>query len=223
MLKKGISLSSWVKSGSLPIHPWVFVFPPPTRLCRLPSAISSSHPHSTIPLGGLCIPLIDLHGLWPFIRAGNGPPYPRAPVLSANPLPPPLPSPRPSPPGRAATLSVECKVQTSSVRREKRHRRVRGKVVGTEERPRLAVFRSNEHIYCQVINDASATTLAAASSLQLKLENGATVAAAQVSIVESSQRWGMRKGRRGVFSGHGFSRAHLPRLPRVEETQIYRI
>ena len=93
MLKKGISLSSWVKSGSLPIHPWVFVFPPPTRLCRLPSAISSSHPHSTIPLGGLCIPLIDLHGLWPFIRAGNGPPYPRAPVLSAHPLPPPPPLP----------------------------------------------------------------------------------------------------------------------------------
>lgn len=49
--------------------------------------------------------------------------------------------------------------------RIKRHRRVRAKVHGTAERPRLAIFRSTKHIYAQVINDDAGVTLAAASSL----------------------------------------------------------
>jgi len=49
--------------------------------------------------------------------------------------------------------------------RGRRHRRVRKKVSGTPERPRLAVFRSARHIYAQLIDDTSARTLAAASSL----------------------------------------------------------
>ena len=49
--------------------------------------------------------------------------------------------------------------------RERRHLRVRKKVSGTAERPRLAVFRSEHHIYAQVIDDAAGHTLAAASSL----------------------------------------------------------
>ena len=47
-----------------------------------------------------------------------------------------------------------------------RHRRVRKKVVGTPERPRLAVFRSNRHIYAQLIDDFAGKTLAAASTLK---------------------------------------------------------
>lgn len=49
--------------------------------------------------------------------------------------------------------------------RQQRHRRVRKKVTGTPERPRLAVFRSNRHIYAQVIDDITGRTLAASSTL----------------------------------------------------------
>jgi large subunit ribosomal protein L18 len=52
--------------------------------------------------------------------------------------------------------------------RARRHRRVRGKVSGTAERPRLVVFRSNRGIEAQLVNDLEGRTLAAASWLQLK-------------------------------------------------------
>jgi len=61
---------------------------------------------------------------------------------------------------------------TKEQHRLKRRKRIRAKVVGTAERPRLAVFRSNKGIYVQLIDDASATTLAAASSQQLDGEAG---------------------------------------------------
>lgn len=61
---------------------------------------------------------------------------------------------------------------------ERRHRRIRKKVNGTPERPRLAVFRSNNHIYAQIIDDVAQHTLAAAStldpSLREKLSSSAT-------------------------------------------------
>ena len=56
--------------------------------------------------------------------------------------------------------------------RERRHRRVRGKIAGTAERPRLVVFRSNRGIEAQLVDDLDGKTLAAASWLQLKKFKG---------------------------------------------------
>ncbi len=54
---------------------------------------------------------------------------------------------------------------SKDTRRTKIHWRVRNKIKGTPERPRINVFRSNKEIYCQVIDDVSGTTLVSASSL----------------------------------------------------------
>ncbi|TCS94171.1 50S ribosomal protein L18 [Hazenella coriacea] len=68
-------------------------------------------------------------------------------------------------------------------KRKKRHLRVRKKLFGTAERPRLNVFRSSKNIYAQLIDDQTGTTLASASSLDVELkgkgESGATVDAAR--------------------------------------------
>ncbi|MCL2923375.1 MAG: 50S ribosomal protein L18 [Trichodesmium sp. MAG_R04] len=53
----------------------------------------------------------------------------------------------------------------------KRHRRVRKKVFGTSERPRLSVFRSNMHIYAQVIDDTRQHTLVAASTVEAEVKS----------------------------------------------------
>ena len=58
----------------------------------------------------------------------------------------------------------------SNKARQRRHRRVRGKISGTAQRPRLNVFRSANNIYAQVIDDVSGNTLCAASSLDKDFE-----------------------------------------------------
>ena len=62
--------------------------------------------------------------------------------------------------------------------RKKRHARVRRKISGTPECPRLNVFRSNAHIHAQIIDDVNGVTLASASSVAMKLANGSNIEAA---------------------------------------------
>jgi len=74
------------------------------------------------------------------------------------------------------------KVKTRSAIRHRIQQRIRKKIRGTQERPRLAVFRSQSHIYAQVVDDDLGKTLCAACSLdkdvKAKAERGSTVAAA---------------------------------------------
>jgi large subunit ribosomal protein L18 len=72
------------------------------------------------------------------------------------------------------------KRQDRKVNRSKRHRRVRVHVAGTMQRPRLAVFRSLNHLYAQLIDDGSARTIAAASTLELKAKGNGVAQAAEV-------------------------------------------
>ena len=58
--------------------------------------------------------------------------------------------------------------------RLKRHRRILGKIYGTDERPPLSIFRSNENIYAQLIDDVAGVTLASASSLDENISEDAT-------------------------------------------------
>ena len=71
------------------------------------------------------------------------------------------------------------KVSRNDVRKA-RHARVRSKVAGSSNTPRLNVFRSNGNIFAQIIDDAAAVTLVSASSIdkELKLENGGNIEAA---------------------------------------------
>ena len=56
------------------------------------------------------------------------------------------------------------KIQTQKIARQNRHRRIRSRVVGTANKPRLCVYRSNRAIYAQIIDDVAGRTLAAADS-----------------------------------------------------------
>jgi large subunit ribosomal protein L18 len=90
--------------------------------------------------------------------------------------------------------------------RRKRHDRIRLRLEGSASRPRLAVFRSNVHIYAQVIDDASGRTLAAASSVEKELRGSKstkTEAAAVIGrlVAERAKTAGVE---RVVFDRAGF-------------------
>jgi len=84
---------------------------------------------------------------------------------------------------------------TKPVARKRRHFRVRKKVRGTAARPRLAVFRSNKHIYAQVIDDVNGRTLASASTMEKAGAKGST------GSVEAAKAVGERLGERVKSAG----------------------
>ncbi|MEO8745463.1 MAG: 50S ribosomal protein L18 [Candidatus Dormiibacterota bacterium] len=93
------------------------------------------------------------------------------------------------------------------VNRLKRHKRVRVNVSGTKQRPRLAVYRSLNHLYAQLIDDAAARTLASASTVDLKAKGKGMEEAAKVgkAIAEKAKAAGVSSVvfDRGGFLYHG--------------------
>jgi large subunit ribosomal protein L18 len=92
--------------------------------------------------------------------------------------------------------------------RQRIHDRIRRKLAGTTERPRLNVYRSLNHIYAQVIDDQKGETLVSASTLSLKVKTGGNVAAAKEigkSVAEAAVKQGIKKVvfDRGGFLYHG--------------------
>ena len=97
-------------------------------------------------------------------------------------------------------------------KRVRRHLRIRQKVVGTSERPRLSVYRSLKHIYCQIINDIEGRTLVAASTqspdLRSQIKYGGNAAAAEIvgkKIAEEAKNKGITKVvfDKGGYKYHG--------------------
>ena len=87
--------------------------------------------------------------------------------------------------------------------RQKRHRRVRGKLSGTADRPRLNVFRSNTGIYAQVIDDVAGVTLASASTLDKEVSKGTKTEQAVVVGKLVAER-AVAKGISEVFDRGGY-------------------
>ncbi|GIV00096.1 MAG: 50S ribosomal protein L18 [Actinomycetota bacterium] len=92
--------------------------------------------------------------------------------------------------------------KTKREARIRRHRRIRKKISGTPERPRLSVFRSNRHIYAQLIDDLAGRTLAAASDLEVGMDGTKTERARAVGrlIAERAKAAGIE---RAVFDRGG--------------------
>ena len=100
------------------------------------------------------------------------------------------------------------KKESRNEQRKIRHARVRNKVSGTATCPRLNVFRSNSHIFAQIINDVEGITLVSSSSQGLKLENGGNVEGAKLvgkDIAEKAKKSGITKVvfDRGGYQYHG--------------------
>ena len=92
--------------------------------------------------------------------------------------------------------------------RTRRHTRVRKKITGTPERPRLCVFRSEKHIYAQIIDDSLGRTLCSASSLSPEIRNedakGSAVAGARLVGKLVAQKAAEANVKKAVFDRGGY-------------------
>jgi large subunit ribosomal protein L18 len=106
--------------------------------------------------------------------------------------------------------------------RQRIHNRIRAKLSGTTERPRLNVYRSLSHIYAQVIDDQTGVTLVSASSIKLK--TGGNVAAAKEigkAVAEKAVESGFRSRRLSVSRAHQGAGRRGPRSrPGVLKTVV---
>ena len=94
--------------------------------------------------------------------------------------------------------------QDKNVSRVRRHARVRAKLSGTPEAPRLCVYRSNKNIEAQIIDDTKGVTLVSSSSMTLKLENGSNIEAAAQVGKDIAEKALAKKIKKVVFDRSGY-------------------
>ncbi|MBQ8689889.1 MAG: 50S ribosomal protein L18 [Clostridia bacterium] len=91
----------------------------------------------------------------------------------------------------------------SNLQRLKRHKRVRGKISGTPERPRLAVYRSNMHISAQIIDDVNGVTLVSANSYEKSFEGTGSNKEAARKVGNTLAQRALEKGISAVVFDRG--------------------
>ena len=96
------------------------------------------------------------------------------------------------------------KKEASNEARKRRHARVREKISGTKETPRLNVFRSNKGIYVQVIDDETGRTLVSSSTVELKIKNGGNIEAAKLVGADIAKKCKSLKIKNVVFDRGGY-------------------
>ena len=96
------------------------------------------------------------------------------------------------------------KKESNNVARQRRHARVRNRISGTATCPRLNVFRSNSHIFAQIIDDENGTTLVSSSSVELKLKNGGNAEGAKAVGKDIAKKAKDKKITKVVFDRGGY-------------------
>lgn len=103
---------------------------------------------------------------------------------------------------------MACKSEVKTALRIRRQKSVRRRVRGSEERPRLCVFRSGRHMYCQVINDVTGTTLCAlstlSSSVKAQIEGKKPVEQAKILGLEMAKACREKSIEKVAFDRNGF-------------------
>ena len=94
--------------------------------------------------------------------------------------------------------------ESKNVSRLRRHARVRNRISGTAETPRLCVYRSNKNIEAQIIDDVKGVTLVSSSSMALKLDNGSNVEAAAAVGKDIATKAVAKKIKKVVFDRSGY-------------------
>ncbi len=94
--------------------------------------------------------------------------------------------------------------ESKNISRVRRHARVRNKISGTADCPRLCLYRSNKNIEAQLIDDVKGVTLASSSSMSLKLDNGSNIDAAKKVGEDIAKKAKAKKIKKVVFDRSGY-------------------
>ena len=94
--------------------------------------------------------------------------------------------------------------ESRNVVRKRRQARVRAKISGTTECPRLNVFRSNNEIFAQIIDDVKGVTLVSSSSVELKIKNGSNIEGASIVGKDIAEKAKKAKINKVVFDRGGY-------------------